>query len=138
MRTAAGPAEMLPSTVEEKLAGDPETAAAALIQLENQGAHQRNRALLALLWSPDATIVDGRNTPTEADDYRWRGHAAVMDRYDVAVFSAPPPQLTSPPVPQLDQIRGERARLTNGTDQWTIIRLGGRWYLAELRYQQAQ
>src|SRR5215216_5075995 len=63
----------------------------ALIVAERQASITGNLPLLAALWANDGRIVDGRGSAELNDDYRWVGRAAILDRYELAVFPAPPP-----------------------------------------------
>ena len=112
-----------------------EEAIPQLIMLEREATVDGNLTVLAELWHPQARIVDGRNTLTAADDYRWEGHAAVMDRYQVAVFPAPPPPFTAQPAPTMT-IDDDHATARNQGDRWQFVREQGRWWLLELVYQQ--
>jgi hypothetical protein len=114
---------------------EPTQAIRQLVETERAAAIAGDLPTLAQLWAPASRIVDGRGTPDPGDDYIWAGHAAVLDRYVVAVFPNPPPPLTLPP--ELDiQVTGAEATLRNGEDRWRFIRQAGRWWIAELVYSQ--
>ena len=107
----------------------------ALVVAEREASITGNLPLLATLWADDARIVDGRGSVNTDDDYLWAGRAAILDRYALAVFPAPPPPLT------LDEIAdatllvdGDRAILHYANDQWRFIQRDGRWWLHELMY----
>jgi hypothetical protein len=118
-----------------------------LIAAERAASRGGDRPLLAQLWAEDARIVDSRGTDDPADDFTWPGRAAILDRYTLAVFPAPPPELASLPAPALtvqeDAAQEDAAQdagaqavaaAINGQDQWRFIYQDGRWWLAELRY----
>ncbi|MCB0075159.1 MAG: hypothetical protein KDE20_27055 [Caldilineaceae bacterium] len=125
------PAAYLPAAV----SADVSVAAPALLQLERNAAAARDAATLAALWTEDARMVDGRNTVAPADDYTWTGRGAILDRYRLAVFPAPPPPMAELPAPDIVMTETARAVVTNGGDRWTLVRVAGRWYLQELVYQ---
>jgi hypothetical protein len=107
----------------------------ALIVAERQASITGNLPLLAALWANDGHIVDGRGSAELSDDYHWVGRAAILDRYELAVFPAPPPPLT------LSELTGATltmasasATLVNGGDYWRFTRQDGRWWLQELVY----
>lgn len=108
-------------------------AAPALIAAERQAARTGNLALLAQIWAEDATIVDGRGTPSPQDDYRWQGRDAILDRYVVAVFPHPPPPLTLPESLPIQADDGE-ATFQLGQDHWVLVQRDGRWWLYSLAY----
>ena len=92
-------------------------------------------ALLSRLWAPDARIIDGRSTPDSADDYVWQGRDAILDRYTLAVFPAPPPPLSREQLADLDMtVEDDAAYAELGGDRWRFVWQDGRWLLAELRY----
>lgn len=112
----------------------PATAAIPqLIAAERSAARAGDLALLAQLWAADARIVDGRDTPTADDDFVWQGRPAILDRYRLAVFPAPPPALDSLPAAAITEQGGE-ARVTLGRDRWVFRQEDGRWWIEELRY----
>jgi hypothetical protein len=111
-------------------------AAVALPQLvasERDAAIRGDRPLLAQLWAPDARIVDSRGTSEPADDFSWSGRAAILNRYDLAVFPSPPPAFATPPA-FTPQVAGDIAAATLGNDAWRFQWDGQRWWLLELQY----
>lgn len=107
-----------------------ETDPVALVEAERNAAAARDAATLATLWAEDAVLVEHRGAgPT--DDYRWQGRAAILDRYAVAVFPAPPPPLDGP-LDAAAQIDGDRATLVNGVDRWRFAHRDGRWWITGL------
>ena len=111
-------------------------AASALPQLvaaERAASRSGDLPLLAQLWAPEARIVDGHGTPATGDDFVWAGRAAILDRYRVAVFPAPPPAFDTLPALTLD-VAGDRATATLGQDRWAFAWQEGRWWLLELAY----
>lgn len=109
-------------------------AITALILAERQAAIEHNLILLDQLWADNAQIIDGRNSATSEDDYRWLGRAAILDRYTVAVFP-----FTLPPLPALDEstvitIAGDQATVQHLTDRWQLSKAEERWWLSELKY----
>ena len=132
MPVGAEPVATLPPGVD---AAAPEQAVPALILAERQAAIDGDLALLSRLWASDARIVDGRGTPDSADDYVWQGRDAILDRYTLAVFPSPPPPLNHEQLADLVlTVEGDAAHAELGVDRWRIVRLDGRWLLAELRY----
>ncbi len=113
----------------------PEQAIPALIATERQAAIDGDLVLLSRLWAPDARIVDGRGTPDSADDYVWQGCDAILDRYALSVFPAPPPPLSREQLADLVlTVEGDAAHAELGVDRWRFVRQNGHWLLAELRY----
>src|SRR5690606_8523293 len=107
----------------------------ALVMAERQAARSGDIVALAQLWAADARIVDGRGTPEPADDYRWSGRAAVLDRYRLAVFPSPPPPLSEADLQNASiQIDGDRATLHRNGDRWHFVYQDGRWWLLALSY----
>lgn len=109
-------------------------AITALILAERQAAIAHNLSMLGDLWADNAQIIDGRNSATVADDYLWLGRAAILDRYQVAVFP-----FVLPPLPALDEstvitITGDHATVQHLTDRWQLSKAEGRWWLSELKY----
>jgi hypothetical protein len=104
-----------------------------LIAAEREASRRGDLALLAQLWAPDGRIVDTRGSADAADDFVWPNRSAVLDRYVVAVFPAPPPALDGPPRPTLSA-QGSDVQAVNGQDRWRFVNSGGRWWIAELRY----
>lgn len=114
----------------------PENSPRALILAERQAAIEGDLDLLRQLWAPDARIVDGRGTTDPADDYVWPGRAAILDRYVLAVFPAPPPPLDESQMATLaiKATGDDAAEAALGVDRWRFVYRDGRWLLAELRY----
>lgn len=110
-------------------------AAAWLLQAERAAAQSGDLNMLAQLWAEDALVVDGRTTSDAGDDYRWQGRAAVLDRYVLAVFPNPPPDLVLPDPLPIRQPSAAEMTLILGIDRWRFTFDRGRWWLAELRYQ---
>jgi hypothetical protein len=107
----------------------------ALILDERAAAIAGDAVTLADLWAANAVIVDGRATTDPADDYVWRGRDALLDRYRLAVFPAPPPPLTDADLTDvIVEIDGDQATVVNGGDRWRMVQIEGRWRLLELRY----
>lgn len=111
-----------------------EEAITALILAERQAAIAHNLAFLEQLWADNAQIVDGRHSATPADDYRWLGRAAILDRYVVAVFPFVLPPLTALDERAVITITGEHATVEQLTDRWQLTKVGERWWLTELKY----
>jgi hypothetical protein len=109
----------------------PEVALPALVAAERSAAARGDLAQLETLWAEDARVVEARGTADPADDYRWEGRAAVLDRYVTAVF-ANPPQDSGPPAFDSLTVEGDRATATVGVDRWHFVFADGRWWLAEL------
>lgn len=105
----------------------------ALVQAERAAASARNAAILRQLWAEDAQIVDRRGTLDPADDYVWRGRAAILDRYALAVFPAPPPPFATAPA-LTATLHGDAATAMLGADAWRFSFRDGRWWLQELTY----
>src|SRR5690606_36984916 len=59
---------------------------ATLVVAERGASIRADLSLLATLWAEDGRIIDGRGSVTQDDDYVWTGRAAILDRYEVAVF----------------------------------------------------
>ncbi len=110
-----------------------EVALPQFVASERDAAIRGDRPLLAQLWAPDARIVDSRGTPEPADDFIWAGRAAILDRYDLAVFPSPPPAFATPPAFR-PQVAGDIAAASLGNDAWRFQWDGQRWWLLELRY----
>lgn len=105
----------------------------ALVLAERTAAGARDLETLRQLWAEDAQIIDRRGTPDPADDYVWRGRAAILDRYVLAVFPAPPPPFDGPPN-LAALIDGNLATAVLGNDAWKFTFHDGRWWLQELAY----
>lgn len=106
-----------------------------LVNAERTAAHERNLALLASLWAEAGEVVDGKATADTNDDYHWQGRAAVLDRYQVAVFPNPPPLREGTPALEL-RVDGSHAYAVDSEnhDQWEFTFQQGRWWLLVLRY----
>lgn len=104
-----------------------------LVLAERTAAAARDLATLRQLWAEDARIIDGRGTPDDADDFVWRGRAAILNRYELAVFPAPPSPFTAAPV-LTTAINGDTATAILGNDAWRFTFRDGRWWLQELAY----
>jgi hypothetical protein len=110
-----------------------ETAILQLIAAEREASRTGDLPLLTQLWAEDARIVDTRGTEDAGDDFVWPNRAAILDRYVVAVFPAPPPGLNAPPQPAITAA-GSEVQAVNGQDVWRFVNEDGRWWIAELRY----
>ncbi len=116
------------------LAADAAVAVPALIVAERTASAATNLAILSSLWHPKARIVDGRDTSDPADDYIWQDRAAILDRYELAVFPNPPPLFEATPMFDLVQ-DGLSVTVVNGVDEWQFVYEDGRWWITELAYQ---
>jgi hypothetical protein len=106
-----------------------------LIIAEREASIQGNLPMLASLWAEEGRIVDGRGSVDSGDDYVWQGRAAILDRYELAVFPAPPPPLTpSELVSATLTVEGASATFVYGGDRWRFVVQDGRWWLQELVY----
>jgi hypothetical protein len=105
----------------------------ALVQAERTAARTRDAATLRQVWAADAQIIDRRGTLDPADDFVWRGRDAILDRYALAVFPAPPPPFAAPPILAMT-IDDDVATAVLGADAWRFIFRDGRWWLQELAY----
>ena len=110
-----------------------EEAIPQLIAAEREASRNGDLVLLAQLWAPDGRIVDSRGSTDPADDFIWPNRSAILDRYVVAVFPAPPPALDRPPAPTLS-VQGDTVLAVNGQDHWRFVNAAGRWWIAELQY----
>jgi hypothetical protein len=110
-----------------------EAAIPQLIAAEREASRTGDLPLLAQLWAENGRIVDTQGTEDEADDFVWPGRAAILDRYTVAVFPAPPPALDVTPRPTVSEKDGS-AQALHGQDRWRFVNRNGRWWIAELRY----
>ncbi len=125
----------IPVVLPPVFAADAAQALPALVAAERAAARRGDAALLALLWAEEATVRDGRGTADPADDYHWRGRAAILDRYRLAVFPSPPPPLPDSALSgAVPQVHGDTATLTVNGDRWRFVRRDGRWWLLELAY----
>lgn len=105
------------------------------IGAEREASIEGNLPLLASLWAEDGQIVDGRGSPTSDDDYVWAGRDAILDRYQLAVFPAPPPPLATTALEDATlTVDGDSAILVNNGDRWRFVRQDGRWWFQELVY----
>lgn len=132
------PARILPTAVPTMVppgfvSAPADVAIPQLIAVEREASRSGDLALLAQLWAPDGRIVDTRGSADPADDFVWPDRRAILDRYVVAVFPAPPPALDAPPRPTLSA-QGDKVQAINGEDHWLFINAGGRWWIAELQY----
>ncbi len=109
------------------------TALPALILAERTAARERDLTTLAQLWAHDARIIDSRGTSDPAAAYIWQGRDAILDRYVLAVFPAPPPPLAEPIDLVIDQ-QGDNASAILHNDFWRFTFAEGRWWLQELSY----
>ncbi len=115
--------------------GDGAATLQTLILDERAASVAGDAATLAALWAADAVIVDGRATADPVDDYTWRGRAAILDRYQLAVFPAPPPPLIPADLATaVVAVTGAEATVRVGGDHWRMALIDGRWQLLELRY----
>jgi len=121
------PPPVSPVTLDAAVAGDP----AQLVTLERNAAAARDLATLAALWAHDAQVLEHRGKG-EADDYRWQGRDAVLDRYEVAVFPSPPAPLDAP-LDLAPQVEGDAAVIVNGVDRWEFAYREGRWWIVSLQ-----
>jgi len=102
---------------------------------EREASISGNLPLLAALWAEDGRIVDGRESQDTSDDYVWNGRAAILDRYRLAVFPAPPPPLALSDLAGVTlTVDGDSATLIHGGDHWRFRLRNGRWWLQELVY----
>jgi hypothetical protein len=121
--TVAGAARPAPAAIRE------------LLLTERQAAIAGDLPALAEIWAIEGRVVDSRGTVDPADDYLWPGRAAVLDRYVVAVFPNPPPPLTLP-ADLFIEMDGDVAIVRHGGDRWRFVQQNGRWWIAELIYNQ--
>lgn len=105
----------------------------ALVLAERTAAGARDLAMLRQVWAEDAQIIDRRGTSDPADDFVWRGRTAILDRYALAVFPAPPPPYDAAPV-LAATVNGDTATALQGNDDWRFSFRDGRWWLQELAY----
>lgn len=140
--TTPMPAATPPPTVDATVAASTlftgyvtdEAAITALILAERQAAIAHDLALLGQLWADNAQIIDGRNSTTPDDDYRWQGRAAILDRYQVAVFPFVLPPLTDLEASAAITVTGQQATVQHLADEWQLIKVDERWWLTELKY----
>lgn len=106
-----------------------------LVVTEREASIAGDLPLLTTLWAEDGRIVDGRGSSQENDGLIWQGRAAILDRYQLAVFPAPPPPLTLTELADATlTVEGDNATLINGGDRWRFVLKEGRWWLQELVY----
>ena len=136
MPVAPLPTAVATETAALRFTGYPtdEAAITALILAERQAAIAQHLPVLGQLWADTAQIVDGRNSATPTDDYRWQGRAAILDRYQVAVFPFVVPPLVALDASAVMTITGEHATVQHLTDRWQLIKIDDRWWLNELKY----
>ncbi len=115
-------------------AADAAVSVPALIVAERTASAATDLATLSSLWHPEARIVDGRNTSDPADDYIWQDRAAILDRYELAVFPNPPPPFEAAPTFDLIEVEFS-ATVVNGVDEWQFVYEDERWWITELAYQ---
>ena len=127
------PSVPVPSSAPPFVTAGADVALPQLVASERDAAIRGDRLLLAELWAPAARIVDSRGTPAPEDDFIWAGRAAILDRYDLAVFPSPPPAFAGPPA-FTPQVAGNAAAAELGNDHWRFQWDGQRWWLLELRY----
>ena len=140
----SGKVEMPPPSMPTASASLPPPAAVSevttdtlptLVLVEREASITGNLPLLTSLWAEDGRIVDGRGSVQTDDDYVWQGRAALLDRYIVAVFPAPPPALAPSELADATlTVEGDQATLINGGDRWHFVQREGRWWLLELVY----
>ena len=125
---------ILDASLAASLTAEAMGAIPALSVAERMASGARDLATLSSLWHSNARIVDGRNTSDPVDDYIWQDLAAILDRYELAVFPNPPPPFEG--VPAFDISHDEfSATVVNGVDEWQFTYSGGRWWISELAYQ---
>lgn len=113
--------------------------AAAEVALPQFVASERDAAIRgdrAASWRSCGRRIRASWTATvrrTADDFIWAGRAAILDRYDLAVFPSPPPAFATPPAFR-PQVAGDIAAASLGNDAWRFQWDGQRWWLLELRY----
>ena len=105
----------------------------ALVRAERDASRRGDLPLLAALWAEDARIVDSRGTADTRDDYVWQGRNALLDRYAIVVFPAPPPPLEEPLALEI-AVSDDTAMARFGVDHWRFVQREGRWWLSELAY----
>ncbi|NPA73046.1 MAG: hypothetical protein GXO35_09500 [Gammaproteobacteria bacterium] len=114
-----------------------------LLVAESEGVVNKDIDLLASLWAEDGWVVDAKHTPDEhADDTRWEGIDAILNRYITLVFPGNPSQAQHPDLSI--QIDGDKATATSSTaigneyatqgDRWGFIRKDGQWLIQYLIY----
>ncbi len=122
---------------------DDEAAIHWLLDAESRGVVNKDMDLLAALWAEDAVVIDAKHTPDDpADDARWQGADAVLDRYVTLVFPGNP--TAAAPADVQIAIQGDTATAASttrinaerspGGDRWTFTKRNGRWFIQSLTY----
>ncbi len=120
-----------------------EAAIRWLLEAESRGVVNKDMDLLAAIWAEDAVVTDAKHTPDDpADDARWQGIDAVLDRYVTLVFPGNP-TMAAPADMQIT-VDGDTAtalsttrindELSPGGDSWTFVKRDGRWFIQSLMY----
>jgi len=120
-----------------------EEAILALLQAESRGVVNKDMDLLAAIWAEDAVVTDAKHTPDDpADDARWEGVDAVLDRYVTLVFPGNPAY--AEPADVQITVEGDRAVAVSttqigeerspGGDRWTFVKRNGVWRIHSLTY----
>ncbi len=139
----ATPAPAPTPTPAVPLLDDDEAAIRWLLGAESRGVVNKDMDLLAAIWAEDAVVIDAKHTPDDpADDARWQGVDAVLDRYVTLVFPGNP--TVAAPVDVQIVVDGDRAEATSttrindelspGGDKWTFVKRDGRWFIQSLTY----
>ncbi len=122
---------------------DPEEAIRQLLRLEGEGVVAQDIDALMALWLAEGVVADAKHTPDNTqDDARWRGHAAIRERYQVLVFPGAPSVAGAVEVQiTLDGDKATAVSTTRigdevspGGDRWTFVKRDGRWYIESLMY----
>ena len=114
-----------------------------LLQAESRGVVNKDMDLLAAIWAEDCVVTDAHHTPDNpADDTRWQGIDAVLNRYVTLVFPCNP-TLAAPADVQLT-VQGDQAtartttrindELSPGGDEWVFVKQGDVWRIRALTY----
>jgi hypothetical protein len=122
---------------------DDESALRGLLAAEGEFVVTQNIDSLMRLWAESARIMDAKNTPDNNDDDQiWDGKDAIRNRYVRIVFPGAPALVDHGD--QTITINGDQAQVESTTtigsevapagDRWEMIREGGCWYLASLKY----
>ncbi len=120
-----------------------ETAIRALLAAEGEYVVQQAIQPLMQLWNSGASIVDAKNTPTNADDdQQWLDKDAIRHRYVRIVFPGAP--AVASPKDLIIAIEDARAVVTATTqigtevspagDRWQLSKTGGCWGIDNLTY----
>jgi hypothetical protein len=80
------------------------------------------------------SIIDRRGTPDPADDFVWRGRAAILDRYVAGGLSGAAAPFEAAACILAATIDGDAATAVLGADAWRFSFRDGRWWLQELAY----